>query len=542
MNWMGQKKVAGMIEGPEGNLYPENFSAGDKTIALLPDATFLQNIRAYAVAEKEKKELRPVLLQSIADLGFLLSALDGRKHIILFSPGTDTGGLNIHLPLRDKPKKKKTTSDQPTEIEHDEFDSIIDTAAPTREKGEQRLAAGGVKRKGQKQSGENLPELIAGTDSHVHIFHNGQQEHGLFKTLASRTKGNFFASSADVNGHIDQILSSDRTFYVVKADTATDKIKDLSNVKLEVQGKEVAVSPKWLVPKIPTNYTSLEKKAKIAESIYKDYGKTPTTHRFWADFVLDQNSSRIPAFVQIDGPFLLQNKAELVDLEFYAFSTDKEGNVLDFSYFVFSLDLTNKSLQDKLRTTGVKIWNVLLGNLQSTSVHWSIVNLQTNEMLNQSVKIEGIDPAMTMTQPFFPSTNLNWMVWPNPMQNQTKRGKEISYPYREGKDLLFFPEFSPVLKRSVDGQVVYLRVYNLPAQGKVPAVHVSLVDGGGKVNEVKTLGLMQNPTPVEPKGMGLFWRLAAIPNIAPGNYQLKIRTLDPAKNQEIVRQVSTTVQ
>ncbi|MCI0414369.1 hypothetical protein L0222_16455, partial [bacterium] len=365
---------------------------------------------------------------------------------------------------------------------------------------------------------------------------------GLFKNLAERTKGNFFVSPTDVNGLIDQILSSDRTYYVVKADAATDKIKDLNNVKLEVQGKEVTVSPKWLIPKTPANFTALEKKAKIAESIYKNYGKPPANYRFWADFLLDQNSSRIPAFVQIDGPSLLQNKAELVDLEFYAFSIDKNGSVLDYSYFVFSLDLTNKSLQDKLRTTGVKIWNVLLGNLQPTTIHWNIVNLQTNEMMGQSVQIEGIEPAMTMTQPFFPSMNLNWMVWPNPTQNLTKRGKEISYPYREGKDMVFFPDFSPVLKRSVDGQVFYLRVYNLQTPGKIPTVRVSLVDGGGKSNEVQTLGLMQNPTPVEPKGMGLFWRLARLPDVAPGNYQLKISTLDPSKNQEIVRQVRTTVQ
>lgn len=407
---------------------------------------------------------------------------------------------------------------------------------------EKKMASGGLRRRPQKQSGENLPELIAGTDSHVHIFHNGQQEHGLFKTLASRTKGNFFVSSADVNSTIDQILASDRTFYVVKAEVPADKIKDLNNVKLEVQGKEVTVSPKWLIPKIPANFTALEKKAKIAESIYKNYGKPPANYRFWADFVLDQNNSRIPAFVQIDGPSLLQNKAELVDLEFYAFTTDKKGSVLDFSYFVFSLDLTNKSLQDKLRSSGVKIWNILLGNLQPTTIHWSIVNLQTNEMMSQAVQIEGIEPSMTMTQPFFPAINLNWMVWPNPTQNLTKRGKEISYPYREGKDMVFFPDFSPVLKKSVDGQVLYLRVYNLPTPGKIPNVRVSLVDGGGKANEVKTLGLMQNPTPVEPKGMGMFWKLATLPNVAPGDYQLKISTLDPAKNQEIVREVRTTVQ
>jgi len=73
-------------------------------------------------------------------------------------------------------------------------------------------------------------------------------------------------------------------------------------------------------------------------------------------------------------------------------------------------------------------------------------------------------------------------------------------------------------------------------------VHVSLVDSGGKSSEVKTLGLLQNPLPLEPKGMEMFWRLATLPDLSPGDYHMKISTLDPAKNQEIVRELITHVQ
>ena len=540
LNWMGQKKMPGMFEGPEGNLYPEDFTTTTPSVTLIPDATFMQNIKTYAIGEKDKKEARPILLQSIADLGFLLSALDGRKHVILFTPGIDTGGLSINLPLRAKAPKRQQTAEAPVEPERDDLDSIMDTSI-TREKIEKRAASLGRK-KGPKQSGETLPDLIAGSDAHIHIFHHGPEEHGLFKNLASRTNGNFIPAEPDVNTAIEKILSADKTYYVVKAETSSEKMKDLNNVRLEVHGKDVTTSSKWLVPKNPANYTSLEKKAKIAESIYKNYGQSPAGYRFWSDFVLDQNSSRIPSFVQIDGSVLLKNKAEFVDLEFYGFSVDRNGAVLDCAYFVFSLDLTNKSLQEKLKSSGVKIWNVLLGNMEPATINWTILNLQTNQMLDQSVQIEGIAPAMTMSNPFFPAINLNWMVWPAPTTTHTKRGKEISYPYREGKDMFFFPDMSPALKKSVDGQVFYLKVYNLSTPGKIPTVRVTLVDSGGKANEVKTLGLLQNPTPVEPKGMGLFWRLATLPDIPPGDYQLRISTLDPAKNQEIIRQLKTNVQ
>jgi hypothetical protein len=541
LNWMGQKRIEGMMEGPEGNLYPEDFAARGNPITRLPDAEFLKNIRTYAVPEKDRKEVRPILLQSIADLGFLLSALDGRKHLILFSPGTDTGGLSINLPLRDKAPKRKRSPDQPIEIEHEDLDTITDTSL-TRERIERDAARRGPTKKPQKQSGETLPDLIAGTDTHVHIFHKGPEEHGVFKNLATRTNGNFIGPAADLNATIDQILASDKNFYVIKADAPTEKMKDLNDVNLEVQGKEVEVASKWLIPKTPSNYTSLEKKAKISEMIYKTYNPAPASYRFWSDFLLEPDGSRIPSFVQIDGPFLLQNKAEMLDLEFYGFTTDKDGEVVDSTYFVFSIDLTNKGLQEKLRSSGVKIWNVLLGNLEPATVHWTIVNLETSEMLDQSVEIDGIQNSMTMSHPFFPAMNLNWMVWPSPTSNITKRGKEIVYPYKEGKDMLFFPDISPFLKKSVDGQVFFLRVYNLPSAGKIPSVRVSLVDSNGKTNEVKTLGLLQNPTPVEPKGLGLFWRLATLPDVPAGDYQLIISTTDPAKNQEITRELTAQVQ
>lgn len=542
LNWMGQKKLEGMMEGPEGNLYPENFSAVSQPAALIPETAFLQNIKTYAIREKDKEDARPILLQTIADLGFLLSALDGRKHIILFTPGTDTGGLNINLPLRDKtPKRRQTTTDAGPEIPHEDLDSLMDTSV-TREKGERRNAALGNKKKGPKQSSETLPELIAGSDAHVHVFHSGTQEHSLFKNLASRTGGNFITSQSGLDTTIDQILASDRSYYVVTAEAPAEKLKDLSTVRLEVQGKDVKTTSRWLVPKNAANYTSLEKKARIAQNIYKDAEPALEGYRFWSDFLLDKTGSRIPSFVQIDGKMLLHNKAELVDLEFYGFSTDHNGAILDCAYFVFSVDLTNKTLQEKLKSSGVKIWTVLLGNMKPATVNWTIVNLQTNQMTDHSVQIDGIAPAMTMSNPFFPALNLDWMVWPAPTTTQVKRGIEISYPYREGKDMFFFPDMSPVLKKSVDGQVFYLKVYNLATAGKIPPVRVSLIDSGGKMNEVKTLGLLQNPTPVEPNGMGLFWRLATLPNVPPGDYRLKVSTLDPAKNQEIIRELKTYVQ
>src|SRR4029079_14048564 len=132
-----------------------------------------------------------------------------------------------------KVSKKKTADANTPELEHQDLDSIMDTTI-TQEKME-KMASAGARKKPQKQSGETLPDLIAGTDAHVHIFHSGSQEFGLFKNLASRTEGNFVTPGSDVSSTVDQIVSSDKTFYVVSADASTDKMKDLNAVHLDVQ-------------------------------------------------------------------------------------------------------------------------------------------------------------------------------------------------------------------------------------------------------------------------------------------------------------------
>ena len=108
--------------------------------------------------------------------------------------------------------------------------------------------------------------------------------------------------------------------------------------------------------------------------------------------------------------------------------------------------------------------------------------------------------------------------------------------------MLFFPDFSPVLKKVENGQVFYIRMYNLPTAGKIPPIHISLTDSAGKSAEVKTFGLMQNPTMMQPQGMGLFWKLVKLPDLSPGDYKLRISATDTSQNREITRELATHVQ
>src|SRR5262245_55193412 len=79
------------------NFYTANFSPSPPEIQLLSDDAFLANLKAYTVPDKAKPAMAPLFVQSFVDLASLLSTIDGRKNLIIFSPGTDVKGLNVDL-------------------------------------------------------------------------------------------------------------------------------------------------------------------------------------------------------------------------------------------------------------------------------------------------------------------------------------------------------------------------------------------------------------------------------------------------------------
>jgi hypothetical protein len=536
LNAIGREKISGKIEGPEGNSYSTQFSMDPAPEQLETSDGFLKNLKSYTVDEKKKQELAPVALQSLIDLGFLFSTLDGRKNIVFFSNGFDTGGLSVNLGLQDKaPPQAGSSTSNVESPQRKEYSAVTGTAVGQGPL-EATLPEVASRQRPKKDGVELIVDLFQGTDGHFHIFHSGVKEHGFLKDLSEKTSGTYFHQAADPVAQIDQVLATDRNYYVIDWQPNLSSLKHLNAVNLEVSGRKISSPLKWLAPKPYVEFTPLEKKIRLASAIYTDYGKDTGAH-FWTDFLLEDGVSKIVSFIQLDGAEILKNRTaeDLDSYELVDFAVNQDESITDFSTNIVELDLKNKKLVERLTKSGIKAWSVLLGNQETSTVRSVVIHTQTGEVLSRSVPVNINDSELTMSYPFFPALNFDWIVWPKPDENHTRREISVGFPYKFEQDY-FFPDLSPSLKKTDVGRVFYVKFYNMLPESKNPPISLFLVDQNGESIEIQQFGLMKKPNHVGHGGMELFWKLQAIPDVTPGTYNLKVNIRDTLSNKIVSRE------
>ncbi len=530
-NAMGKVVLSGMTEGPEGNLYPSQM---DVPLSFLSDEEFLANIKTYAVGENSREELAPLYIQAFVDLASLLSTLDGRKNVLLFSPGTDVKGLQVNLQGagEQKSEEKEKTDDQ-----HKTIREITQL-------GPRNLQAAAQQGPQTKRSRENdagvVPRLLEGTDSHIYIFNQAAEENGFLKDLAEKTKG-FYQRNSDPVQMVSRMFTSDESYYVAGWKMETEKeFHELHTIKVFSGGTKLDAPERWLASKPMADYSPLEKKSHVAQAIYQNLNSSEQW-RFWSDVALDDGSNRIITFIQIPGPLLLQAKSRQLQLEFYNYALEPDGTILDFASVPISLDINNPKLRERLENSGLKVWNVLFGGHGPVSIKSVVVNTQTGETITNSQRLNFKDTEFLLSNPFFPSYNFDWIVWPKPDQPQTRRGHEIIYPYAVGADL-FFPDLDPKIRPEAKDSVLYFKMYNFSPGEKYPAVELRLIGEDGKSIEMEQFGLLQQPRLVQRGGLELFWKIRSFPGDAKGRYRLQVDVTDLRKGKEVIRDIPATVE
>lgn len=138
------------------------------------------------------------------DLGFLFSTFDGRKNIVFFSNGFDTGGLAVNLGLQDKAPLQAGSSASNVEIpQRKDYSATTGTAV-----GQAPLVGSlpevASRPRPKKEGVDLIVELFQGTDGHFHIFHAGTKEHGFLKDLPEKTSGTYFHQPADPAPPVDR--------------------------------------------------------------------------------------------------------------------------------------------------------------------------------------------------------------------------------------------------------------------------------------------------------------------------------------------------
>jgi hypothetical protein len=518
-NSISKDKPAGFMEGPEGNLYPANFK-NSTSIPLLNENSFRKNLDGILVKSHSEKD-QFIAVQGLIDVAYLLSTIQGRKNVYFITPGFDTKGLMVTLDLE---RKKKTTTESGTEKEPESLETITNTYRSIEE-----LEAIASARPGPpKQMGaEIVPELFSGTDSHVNVLSFAPERNGFLDDLTSKTGGSYHLGNFDPA----QVLNTDRFYYIAGwEDVATEKA--LCSIHFSSHNRKIETTGKWLAPKNHTDYSVEEKRAKIAEAIFKDYKKADPSHQFWADFYFEGGLNKVPMFVQISGDYLLRTKSDSRKLEIYNFVIDADQSIVDLQSSVIELDLKNKKLRERIENAGLKVWHVLLGSTKPMEVRWVILDDQSGEIFTHSEVLDVKENQMTMSRPFMPSTDMRWVIWPKPDETISHRGVDIRYPYTSANGF-FFPDLSPQINLVEKNRVVYFRLYNLLPESTNPPVHFHLMDSQGNSSEITQFQLLQKPGMLQHQGIELFWIVNAFPNVQPGTYRFRVDVQDPAGKGEI---------
>ena len=536
LNFIGVEKLDGVLQGPDGNLYSLQFAPQAHSVALIPEDKFVGNVTlAIGADDKNKIDTVSLFVGAFSDLALSLASVEGRKNIILFSPGFDTKGAKIQI-------SEENFSDQYVDASIRE-DTYINTPEEERAQEEAR-------RKQERESVpagpsvqvEGIPEFVAGTFTSVQMISPSGQEFDFFKKLTAHNGGLYLRQIQDPAAAVDQILNVDKKYWVIGFEGKTEReFKKAHDLKITSAGRDIPTVG-WVAPRPFANYTQVERRLHLSEAVYKNYDAPAGGEKFWSDVVFQQGQPRVPVFAQLPGTGLIKKDIDNLALEFYSFLVNADGAIVDFAAIPVRMDLKNKQLRERLNQSGVKVWSQLLGNPGSATVRCVLVDSTFGDTITFTNPIDIQSADLTTSYPFFPATNLQWLVWPKPQDGQSKRGVQLQYPYEMGSDQMFFPDLTPSLKKAESGQVIYFKIYNKPAGAKNPPIKLQLQDQSGKSTEIEQFALMQNPKDLEQGGMELFWKLQAIPDVPPGTYQFKVNIKDMTKNKEVVRTIPMLVQ
>jgi hypothetical protein len=538
-NAMGKVVLSGMVEGPEGNLYPSNFSAETAPLQLLPDQEFLANLKTYQTDPKVKEQLAPVYIQALVDLSSLFSTIQGRKHLIFFTPGTDVKGLSVDLTEMAKQRQKDDEQKKKDEIaESEEHKNLTELTRPGPRDIEKIAQAGPGTKKSRESDAGVVSRLVEGSDGHIHVFNPSTEDNGFIKDLTEKTQGSYHKLQ-DFSSAVTQILDSDKTFYVLGWKAEHEKnFHELHPINIKAGASKIEAPTRWLALKPVTEYTPLEMKAHLAQALYKRFGEEDS-YRFWSDIILDDGVNRVSSFTEIPGQHLLNTKSRQLKLQFYGYAMEQD-QIVDFYSTPISMDLTNPKLKERLQKAGLKVWNVLFAGHGPVTVRTIVLNTETGQTISHTGVVHYKDTDFLLSNPFFPSSNFDWVFWPKPDQTLARRGKQVKYPYTVGADI-FAPELNPRVQSAEKGKVIYFKMYNFTQGNNRPSVHLRFLGENGTSFEIEKFGLMQQPRTVQRGGMEAFWTIESLPNLTKGSYRLQVDVIDHGKNKEVIRDVPTTV-
>ncbi|HYU36154.1 MAG TPA: VWA domain-containing protein [Thermoanaerobaculia bacterium] len=298
--------------------------------------------------------------RSLAEMARALNAVQGRKHILLFSEGFDSK-LLLGRELDDKDSEPITIGTPNTVVARafaDDGDVLYGNTGLQRNISKMLEE---FRRSDSVIQAVDVGGLRGTNDATGQSKVNGEE--ALFY-MANETGGELFKDANDLGGQLARVLTRTSLTYLLtfnRSDLKHDGGYHRLRVKVKAPQGQARVSYRagYYAPRPYQELDPLEKNLLASDRIVSaEERRDIELGVLAAPFRANETQAYVPVIIEIGGRGLLAgHTGDKLNLELYTYVADKEGKIRDF--FTQSVGLDIKKGRDALAHTGIKYYGHL---------------------------------------------------------------------------------------------------------------------------------------------------------------------------------------
>ncbi|MEM7587602.1 MAG: VWA domain-containing protein [Acidobacteriota bacterium] len=399
-------------------------------------------------AKRRSRDVVEGWSKALAELGRILGSLRGRKHVLYFSEGFDSGLL-----LGDQGDSELGA------LQHED----LEQESLTRERGERWLRQESddfgfaplresIRRAGDAFSAADAVVDTIDISGLVATSGTGRRaRRSSLQSLARSTGGQHYGGTSSLVEALERALERSAYSYVLRFYPRPLEW-DGSYHELEVGLSGPAGLPRrtrlwhrpgYHAPRPFQELHPLEKRLLAADAVMTVAPRRELEMNVLLAAFESTPGAYVPVMIEVDGPSLLVGqRSDRLEVEFFVYATDSRGTLSDFLSHRVAFDL--QRVRRRLTATGLKFYGDLELGPEQYRVRVLVRNAETGRTSVWAKPLERTQPdAATprLLPPFFVDTRDDWLLAREPVT-----GDQVIYPFL-WDEKPFIPAVLPRLER-----------------------------------------------------------------------------------------------
>jgi VWFA-related protein len=475
----------------------------------------LANMRGRAQREEQVSYIAR-LMDALGQMGSVMAAIEGRKHVLFLSEGFSgellfgTEDIN-QIAAINRAVEDGRTADVDNDVRFGDAGArrVVDRTLETLRAADctvQAVDIGGLLAGVKNTNIDALQYMARGTGGE--LFANYNKLGDAMNDVLKRTSVTYLLAFAPKD------LAADGSFHELKV-----RLKDAP------RGVDVVHRPGYFAPKPAGQENPFEQRLQLAQEVIGGQaGGRIAAGALATPFLVPGEKAYVPVLIEVAGGDLVRGFSEnVVPLEIYAYAIDAGGTVRDF--FASRLGVDQAAAGPALTTTGVKYWGHFDLGPGEYTVRVLVRNAATGStgLDVSSVTVPESGEQVALLPPLVPEQPGKWVLL---REQEADQRPGVPYPFMAGGDP-FIPAARPELSGS--GQTpVHLLGYNLG--GGSLSVSAELFDDAGQSIPGGSLTLNGDAT-----SEGAVTSVPALfeaKRLDPGDYTLVVTLKDLSSNAD----------